>query len=88
MISSNSTLEHLSGLIDLDPEHVRFVHGSVLDDEAVSDAIAERAIAFHLAAVGSVPRSIAEPQRAGRSTRRERVRVLEGARAAKTRRAW
>lgn len=79
---SNSTLEHLSGLIDLDPEHVRFVHGSVLDDEAVSDAIAERAIVFHLAAVGSVPRSIEQPQRSWSVNATGTVRVLEGARAA------
>ncbi len=79
---SNSTLEHLSGLIELDPDHVRFVHGSVLDDEAVSDAIASRAIVFHLAAVGSVPRSIEQPQRTWSVNATGTLRVLEAARAA------
>src|SRR5438477_433291 len=36
---SNSTLEHLAGLIELEPERVRFVHGSVLDDEAMAQAV-------------------------------------------------
>lgn len=79
---SNSTLEHLSGLIELDPDHVRFVHGSVLDDEAVSDAIVDRAIVFHLAAVGSVPRSIEQPQRTWSVNATGTLRVLECARAA------
>lgn len=78
---SNSTLEHLSGLIELDPEHVRFIHGSILDDEAVSDAIASRAIVFHLAAVGSVPRSIEQPQRTWSVNATGTLRVLEAARA-------
>lgn len=79
---SNSTLEHLSGLIELDPEHVRFVHGSVLDDEAVSDSIASGAIVFHLAAMGSVPRSIEQPQRTWSVNATGTLRVLEAARAA------
>lgn len=79
---SNSTLEHLSGLIELDPEHVRFIHGSVLDDQAVSEAIASRAIVFHLAAVGSVPRSIEQPQRTWSVNATGTLRVLEAARAA------
>lgn len=79
---SNSTLEHLSGLIELDPDHVRFVHGSILDDEAVSDAIASRAIVFHLAAMGSVPRSIEQPQRTWSVNATGTLRVLEASRAA------
>jgi UDP-N-acetylglucosamine 4-epimerase len=58
------------------------VHGSVLDDEAVSDAIASRAIVFHLAAVGSVPRSIEQPQRTWSVNATGTLRVLEAARAA------
>ncbi len=83
---SNSTLEHLSGLIDLDPERVRFIQGSVLDDEAVSDAVAEEAIVFHLAAIGSVPRSIEQPQRTWSVNATGTLRVLEAARAANARR--
>lgn len=77
---SNSTLEHLSGLIDLEPERVRFVHGSVLDDDALADAMRGCQTVFHLAAMGSVPRSIEQPQRAWSVNATGTLRVLEAAR--------
>jgi nucleoside-diphosphate-sugar epimerase len=80
---SNANLDHLTGLIELEPDRVRFVHGSVLDDDAVADAIEESRTVFHLAAIGSVPRSIAEPQRTWSVNATGTVRVLEAAR-----RAW
>lgn len=93
---SNSTLDHLAGLIDLEPRRVRFVHGSILDDEALASAIggkgeAGAAVApvktvFHLAALGSVPRSIAEPQRTWSINATGTLRVLEACRAAKVQR--
>lgn len=109
---SNSTLEHLSGLVELEPERVRFVHGSVLDDEAVHDAFAgvegqstgmltpggsvllgpgsgkfdpPRTV-FHLAAMGSVQRSVENPQRAFAVNATGTLRILEAARRAKTER--
>jgi nucleoside-diphosphate-sugar epimerase len=81
---SNSTLAHLAELIDLEPERVRFVHGSILDDDAMSDAMAGARVVFHLAAVGSVPLSVAEPQRAWSVNATGTVRVLEHARKVKT----
>lgn len=92
---SNSDLEHLSGLIDMDPNRVRFVEGSILDDEALDDAIcakqtagafAPAAVVFHLAALGSVPRSIAEPQRNWSVNATGTLRVLEACRRARTQR--
>ncbi len=80
---SNSTLQHLGELIELEPERVRFVHGSVLDDDAVADAVEDARIVFHLAALGSVPRSIAEPQRTWSVNSTGTVRVLEAARKAR-----
>jgi nucleoside-diphosphate-sugar epimerase len=80
---SNSTLEHLSGLIDFEPERVRFVHGSVLDDDAMKEAAAGAHTIFHLAAMGSVPRSVEQPQRAWSVNATGTVRVLEAARAAR-----
>lgn len=103
---SNSVLDHLSGLIELEPERVRFVHGSILDDEAVHDAFggmvgdgagvalpggsaivhshASRfespSVVFHLAAVGSVQRSIENPQRTFAVNATGTLRVLEAAR--------
>jgi nucleoside-diphosphate-sugar epimerase len=80
---SNSRLDHLAGLIELEPERVRFVHGSILDDDALEDATSEARTIFHLAALGSVPRSVAEPQRTWSVNATGTVRVLEAAR-----RAW
>jgi len=91
---SNSTTEHLSGLIELEPERVRFVHGSILDDDALAAAICDGAGArydgdqpkapcktiFHLAALGSVPRSVEEPQRTWSVNATGTLRVLEAAR--------
>lgn len=88
---SNSNLGHLAGLIELEPQRVRFVHGSILDDDAVAEAFAslpgpaERAaggVVFHLAALGSVPRSIEHPQRSWSVNVTGTVRVLEASRRA------
>ncbi len=106
---SNSTLEHLSGLVELEPERVRFVHGSILDDEAVHDAFAGSVApgtpsgqitpggsvimgpggrfepprtVFHLAAMGSVQRSVENPQRAFAVNATGTLRILEAARRA------
>ncbi|CAG0981992.1 UDP-glucose 4-epimerase [Phycisphaerales bacterium] len=83
---SNSSLEHLSGLIDLEPERVRFVHGSILDDDALKEAMAGAQSVFHLAAMGSVPLSIEKPQRTWSVNATGTVRVLEAARGAKAQR--
>ncbi|MBL9031813.1 MAG: SDR family NAD(P)-dependent oxidoreductase [Phycisphaerae bacterium] len=77
---SSSTLDHLADLIELEPDRVRFVHGSILDDAAVADAMEGARIVFHLAAMGSVPRSIAEPQRTWSVNATGTVRMLEAAR--------
>src|SRR4051812_24227355 len=60
---SNSNLEHLAGLIELEPERVRFTHASILDDDAMLEAVEGAQIVLHLGALGSVPRSMLEPQR-------------------------
>lgn len=83
---SNSTLEHLSSLIELDPERVRFVHGSILDDDALRDATDGADVVMHLAAIGSVPRSIEQPQRTWSVNATGTLRVLEAARAVKAQR--
>jgi nucleoside-diphosphate-sugar epimerase len=80
---STSTLEHLSGLIELEPERVRFVHGSILDDDALRSAVSGCQAVFHLAAQGSVPRSMEQPQRTWSVNATGTLRVLEAARAAK-----
>lgn len=77
---SNSTPEHLGELIDIEPDRVRFVHGSILDDAALHDAFDRAECVFHLAAVSSVPRSIAEPERSFAVNAVGTMRVAEAAR--------
>ncbi len=79
---SNADLEHLSGLIELEPARVRFVHGSVLEPEAVEHAIGPASVVFHLGAVCSVPRSIENPTRSWEVNATGTIRVLEAARHA------
>ncbi len=75
-----STLDNLAGLMELEPERVRFVHGSILDDEAMADAAQGAQTIIHLAAIGSVPRSVADPQRSWSVNATGTVRVMEAAR--------
>ena len=77
---SNSNLDHLSTLIELEPDRVKFVHGSILDDKALGEAVDEALTVFHLAAVGSVPRSMAEPERTWEVNSTGTLRVLEASR--------
>lgn len=83
---SNSTLEHLAGLVELEPERVRFTQGSVLDDDALIEAADGVSVIFHLAALGSVPRSIDYPQRAWSVNATGTIRVLEAARTVRAQR--
>lgn len=82
---SNATLDHLSGLIDIDPERVRFVHGSILEDAALEEAISlpgKTPVVFHLAAVNSVPRSVEAPERTWAVNATGTLRVLRAAQRA------
>jgi len=79
---SNSDATHVADLIDLEPARVRFIRGSILDDRALAEAIDGAAVVFHLGAVGSVPRSIDDPQRSWAVNATGTVRVLEAARRA------
>jgi nucleoside-diphosphate-sugar epimerase len=78
---SNSAVDHLSDLIALEPQRVRFVHASILDDEALRDATDGAAVVFHLGALGSVPFSVQHPTRAWAVNATGTLRVLEAARA-------
>lgn len=79
---SSSTLDHLAGLIEIEPERTRFVHASILEDEPLAQAFAGAEVVFHLAAIGSVPRSIDEPERTWAVNADGTLRVLEAARRA------
>jgi nucleoside-diphosphate-sugar epimerase len=81
---SNSTIAHLSELIELEPDRVRFVHGSILDDSALGSAVSttRAQTVMHLAALGSVPRSMEQPGRTWEVNATGTLRVLEAARRA------
>jgi len=79
---SNSSTRFLGPHLELEPERLAFVHGSILDDAALAEAVRGARKVFHLAAVGSVPRSIRDPSRTWEVNATGTVRVLEAARAA------
>ncbi len=77
---SSSTLDRLAPLIESHPRQVRFVHGSILEPEALADALLAVETVFHLAAVSSVPESTRDPLRAFAVNVHGTVRVAEAAR--------
>ena len=83
---SNSTPEHIADLIDLEPSRVRFVRGSLLDDAALVSAVRGSEVVFHLGAIGSVQRSIEDPDRTWLVNATGTMRVLQAARGEGVRR--
>lgn len=77
---SNASLDTLSDDIALHPDRLRFVYGSILDERAIDEATAQADVIVHLAAMGSVPRSLEEPERAVAVNTTGTLRVLEAAR--------
>lgn len=63
-------------------DRLRFVEGSILDEALLKDAIAGCRYVFHQAALGSVPRSVAEPVRFHEVNATGTLNVLEAARSA------
>ncbi len=76
---SNSDAGHLAELIDLEPARVRLVHASILEIQALDEAVAGCDLVFHLAALGSVPRSVEDPTRTWLVNATGTMRVLEAA---------
>jgi len=74
---SNGNLANLDGL---DPTRLTFVEGSILDDDALDRAFAGADAVVHLAALGSVPRSVADPLASHHANATGTVMVLEAAR--------
>lgn len=67
---------------NLEPLDVRLVEGSILDEAVLTDAMAGVEAVVHLAALGSVPRSITNPVATHEANATGTLRVLEAARAA------
>lgn len=81
-ITSVAVIDDLSNgrLANLDGTEVTFVEGSILDDSALDEAFAGASAVVHLAALGSVPRSIAAPVATHEANATGTVKVLEAAR--------
>ncbi len=65
---------------NLDGVDVAFTEGTILDDDALDDAFAGTDAVVHLAALGSVPRSVADPLASHHANATGTVMVLEAAR--------
>jgi UDP-glucose 4-epimerase len=76
---SRDNLRHLEGRID-------FIEGDLCDASIAERATRDIELVFHLAALPSVPRSLAEPWRSHDANVNATVRLLEACRAAKVRR--
>lgn len=83
---STGDADRVASLIDARPESVRFVHASILEPGALDDAFERAHAVFHLAAVASASRSLAEPERTIDVNVRGTVEVCQAARAAGVRR--
>ena len=81
-IDSVAVIDDLSNgyLANLDGLDVTFIEGTILDDGALDRAFAGAAAVVHLAALGSVPRSVAEPLASHHANATGTVMVLEAAR--------
>ncbi|MGA2440467.1 MAG: NAD-dependent epimerase/dehydratase family protein [Tepidisphaeraceae bacterium] len=77
-----TVLDDLSGGGDpkVLPKGVEFVLGSILDQELLKKCTQGRGVVFHQAALGSVPRSLAEPRRFQEVNSGGTLNVLEAAR--------
>ncbi|HEX6088840.1 MAG TPA: NAD-dependent epimerase/dehydratase family protein [Gemmatimonadales bacterium] len=78
---STGSLENLAGM-----PGVEFLEGDIRDGAACAQAVAERDVIFHVAALPSVPRSIADPWASHDHNVNGTVRLLEAARQAAVRR--
>lgn len=65
---------------NLDGVPVRMVQGTILDNDALDDAFTGATAVVHLAALGSVPRSVAEPMASLQANATGTAMVLEAAR--------
>lgn len=79
---SNSDASTIAQQIDAYPEHLRFIQGSILDPISMNSAVEGSRIVFHLAALGSVPKSVEDPARTWVVNATGTMRVLSAAQKA------
>lgn len=83
---SNSEIDGIAELVERHPGRAKFVYGSILDPSSLREAVLGADTVFHLAAMGSVPRSIAEPERTLAVNATGTLRVAQECRRAGVRR--
>lgn len=83
---STSDAAHVGELLELAHGRVRFVHGSILEPDAVAEAIEDAEAVFHLAALASVQRSVEAPERTWTVNTTGTMRVLQAAHEAGSKR--
>ena len=83
---STGDIDLAARLVDSAPDRIRFVYASILDPAALMDVVDGCDVVFHHAAMGSVPRSVEDPDRCFEVNSTGTVRVLEAARRAGVRR--
>ncbi|MEM8834885.1 MAG: NAD-dependent epimerase/dehydratase family protein [Planctomycetota bacterium] len=83
---SNADAETVDRLVERRSGACRFILGSILEPEALREAIEGADVVFHLAALGSVPRSIEDPGRTTDVNTLGTFRVVETARRCGVRR--
>ena len=76
---SNSSAGHVASLIEQAPDQIRFVQASILDPDAIRSAFEGVHTVFHLAALGSVPKSVEDPSRTWVVNATGTMRVLQAA---------
>ncbi|MBL4810160.1 MAG: NAD-dependent epimerase/dehydratase family protein [Phycisphaerales bacterium] len=79
---SNSDASQIASQIEANPEQIRFIQGSILDPIALADAVQNAKFVFHLAALGSVPKSVEDPARTWVVNATGTMRVLTAAQKA------
>jgi UDP-glucose 4-epimerase len=83
---SSGDPDRLFARLESDPERVRVVHGSVLDRDALDDALERSSVVFHLAAMSSAGESVKSPERCFAVNAQGVVETLQAARIARARR--
>ncbi len=79
---SNSSSHQIASAIDRAPDQVRFIQASILDPVAMASATEGAQSLFHLAALGSVPKSVDDPTRTWTVNATGTMRVLQAAQEA------
>lgn len=83
---STGDADRLFARLDDAPDRLRFIHGSVLDRDALDDAMERAAIVYHLAAMSSAPESLADPERCFAVNARGTIETIQAARIANAQR--